>query len=252
MADRQGKCLYSLKAFCRYLQGHLLSLSYSHDFSLMFLAISDLELELSINAIQMNTLSPSWCWLKGNYQPIIWHDLEYPLEDMGRLWSACITCAGNEFENCQSPTTVFLKTPLIWSITLDKPLILPYSNHFLLFTCRYYCQQEGLSKPEALCARGFYCNGSAKVPNPSYAECPIGHYCPEGSYIPTPCPRGSFANSKRNQNVSDCKPCSPGYYCDPNATIVQERECDPGFVCILGKYIVIWQGTLQIEAVEYQ
>ena len=35
--------------------------------------------------------------------------------------------------------------------------------------------------------------------------------------------------------MSDCKPCSPGYYCDPNATIVEERECDPGYVCILGK-----------------
>ena len=103
----------------------------------------------------------------------------------------------------------------------------------LLF--RYYCRQEGLSEPEALCLPGYYCNGSNKVPNPSYAECPIGHYCPEGSYIPTPCPRGSFANSKRNRNVSDCKPCSPGYYCDPNATIVEERECDPGYVCILGE-----------------
>ena len=76
-----------------------------------------------------------------------------------------------------------------------------------------------------------------KVPNPPYANCPIGHYCVEGSYIPEPCPRGSFANSERNKNVSDCKPCSPGYYCDPNATIVQERQCDAGFVCILGKLL---------------
>ena len=59
----------------------------------------------------------------------------------------------------------------------------------------------------------------------------------EGSYIPEPCPRGSFANSERNKNVTDCKPCSPGYYCDPNATIVQERQCDAGFVCILGKLL---------------
>ena len=112
----------------------------------------------------------------------------------------------------------------------------PQNENFILtLLFRYYCRQEGLSKPEALCLPGYYCNGSSKVPNPSYAECPIGHYCPEGSYIPTPCPRGSFANSKRNRNVSDCKPCSPGYYCDPNATIVEERECDPGYVCILGE-----------------
>ena len=92
-----------------------------------------------------------------------------------------------------------------------------------------------MTEPEDLCLAGFYCNGSAKVPNPPYANCPIGHFCVKGSYIPVPCPRGSFANSERNKNVSDCKPCSPGYYCDPNATIVEERPCDAGFVCILGK-----------------
>ena len=121
------------------------------------------------------------------------------------------------------------------NLTCDKDEMV--TRFFLHVFCRYYCQSEGLSKPEGLCLPGYYCSGNATVPNPAYAECPIGHYCPEGSYIPTPCPRGSFANSKRNQNVSDCKPCSPGYYCDPNATIVQERECDPGFVCILGKLV---------------
>lgn len=110
-------------------------------------------------------------------------------------------------------------------------------SSIIFSTFRYYCQQEGLPEPEALCFPGYYCDGSAKVPNPPYANCPIGHYCVEGSYIPEPCPRGSFANSERNKNVTDCKPCSPGYYCDPNATIVQERECDSGFVCILGKLL---------------
>lgn len=117
-----------------------------------------------------------------------------------------------------------------WCITSGTAGLL-----FLFSTLRYYCQQEGLPEPEALCFPGYYCNGSVKVPNPPYANCPIGHYCVEGSYIPEPCPRGSFANSERNKNVTDCKPCSPGYYCDPNATIVQERQCDAGFVCILGK-----------------
>lgn len=116
-------------------------------------------------------------------------------------------------------------------------LVVNHTTHScFVSTCRYYCQQEGLPEPEALCFAGYYCNGSAKVPNPPYANCPIGHYCIEGSYIPEPCPRGSFANSERNKNVTYCKPCSPGHYCDPNATIVEERECDSGFVCILGKY----------------
>lgn len=115
--------------------------------------------------------------------------------------------------------------------------LLNYYYYFYFFTLRYYCQQEGLPEPEALCFPGYYCNGSAKVPNPPYANCPIGHYCVEGSYVPEPCPRGSFANSERNKNVTDCKPCSPGYYCDPSADIVQESPCDAGFVCILGKML---------------
>jgi hypothetical protein len=35
--------------------------------------------------------------------------------------------------------------------------------------------------------------------------------------------------------MTDCKPCSPGKYCDPNAGVVQERDCDPGFVCLIGE-----------------
>ena len=82
---------------------------------------------------------------------------------------------------------------------------------------------------------GYYCNGSAKISNPPEGACPRGHYCPEGSYKPTPCPRGSFANTQKNENITDCKPCSAGKYCDPNANIVEERDCDAGYVCILGR-----------------
>ncbi|EDO40915.1 predicted protein, partial [Nematostella vectensis] len=104
------------------------------------------------------------------------------------------------------------------------------------FQCpaRYFCQKTGLSEPEGLCLPGFYCNGSITQPNPPEYVCPRGHYCTEGSYVPIPCPRGSFANTAGNKNVSDCRPCSPGHYCDPNDSIVMERECSPGYVCILG------------------
>lgn len=50
-----------------------------------------------------------------------------------------------------------------------------------------------------------------------------------------PCPRGSYTNSTGNGNMSDCKPCSRGKYCDPNAGVMQERDCDPGFVCLTGE-----------------
>ena len=101
---------------------------------------------------------------------------------------------------------------------------------------RYYCQKSGLTSPEDFCYPGFFCNKTGtEMPNPPDGECPRGYYCPRGSYLPTPCPRGSYTNSTRNGNMTDCKPCSPGKYCDPNAGVVQERDCDPGFVCLSGE-----------------
>lgn len=94
---------------------------------------------------------------------------------------------------------------------------------------------EGLSNPEGLCNAGYYCNGSVNTPIPSDSKCPSGHYCPEGSYAPLPCPTGSFSNAAGNRNKSDCRPCSPGRYCNPNDSIVLERECTAGYLCILGK-----------------
>ena len=98
---------------------------------------------------------------------------------------------------------------------------------------RYYCQQIGLSSPEGLCMEGYYCNGSAAVPGQHL--CPIGHYCPTGSDRAVPCPRGYFSKVTGNTNLTNCNPCSRGKWCDPNAgATVQERDCDPGYVCVKG------------------
>ena len=61
----------------------------------------------------------------------------------------------------------------------------------------------------------YYCNGSTIEPNPAEAICPIGNYCPEGSYKPTPCPRGTIAVGLGNSAPDDCDPCPPGQYCTP-------------------------------------
>ena len=94
-----------------------------------------------------------------------------------------------------------------------------------------------MSSPEGMCLGGYYCNGSAHVPNQH--ECPMGHYCPTGSDRPIPCSRGYFAKTTGNANVTDCKPCSPGKWCDPDAgATVTERDCDAGYVCELGELLL--------------
>lgn len=64
----------------------------------------------------------------------------------------------------------------------------------------------------------YYCNGSDTVPNPGHTICPIGNYCPEGSYKPIPCAYGTIAPSTGNRNQSDCEPCKPGNYCTPSSS----------------------------------
>jgi hypothetical protein len=46
--------------------------------------------------------------------------------------------------------------------------------------------------------------------------CPAGHYCPEGSFSPTPCPLGTFFESRGGVAVGSCRRCPAGLFC--NAT----------------------------------
>ena len=43
--------------------------------------------------------------------------------------------------------------------------------------------------------------------------CPAGAYCPTGSGAPKYCPPGTYLNTTRNTNESDCMECDPGHYC---------------------------------------
>ena len=122
----------------------------------------------------------------------------------------------------------------------------------LFLSFRYYCQQRGLDKPEGLCLPGFFCNGSASRPDPPKNICPLGHYCVEGTYIPQPCPRGYFANRTGSQNLSDCTPCSPGKWCDPNAGAgVTEQVCSAGFICVLGLFSLFAYHLVSLNYVFY-
>jgi len=80
----------------------------------------------------------------------------------------------------------------------------------------YYCT-SGTTTPTLPCSEGFYCRSGSMTAGPTQDinanECPVGHYCPEQTIEPVPCPRGTFSNNVRLRNETDCTPCTKGMYC---------------------------------------
>ena len=107
----------------------------------------------------------------------------------------------------------------------------------------HYCPSGGVVHPYLLCSAGFYCRSGAETATPMEVlyivffmylyyffllgvvkrflfhscvqdseayECPRGFYCPEGSSEPTACPVGTFSNTTRLRNDTDCTDCTPG------------------------------------------
>ena len=75
----------------------------------------------------------------------------------------------------------------------------------------------GLTEPTAMCDAGYVCVLSSNSSNPTDAvtgyECQPGYYCPLGSPQGTKCPRGTFSNRYGLENVTECRDCTPGMYC---------------------------------------
>jgi hypothetical protein len=82
------------------------------------------------------------------------------------------------------------------------------------------------------CGAGHVCLGGTPVelPETNSTEhgyiCPIGHYCPTGASIETPCPTGTFRNATGGQNVTDCFLCPDNYY-NPNEGQAICTRCGP-------------------------
>lgn len=58
----------------------------------------------------------------------------------------------------------------------------------------FYCLLPGLVAVSGPCSAGFHCTRGASVPSPTDRVtgdlCPPGHFCPQGSPRPAPCPAG--------------------------------------------------------------
>ena len=94
----------------------------------------------------------------------------------------------------------------------------PVGSHAPLpCTPGHYCDRTELASNVGPCSAGHYCTLGAWRPDPLDGTtgdlCPKGHYCPEATAVPNPCPPGSFSNATGNQAVGDCLPCTPGRYC---------------------------------------
>ena len=141
-----------------------------------------------------------------------------------------------------------------------------YSNNYSLknvsectqCTPGYYCGTAGLTEPTGKCREGFFCGGGSSVAAPhesgesgfqiSYIGetcvesvnttindiCPPGHYCPLGSDAPVQCPPGTNSSSVGLVNVTDCPPCTGGFYSDTNGTVFATQACLANYYCPSG------------------
>ncbi|XP_074536526.1 uncharacterized protein LOC141798463 [Halichoeres trimaculatus] len=98
----------------------------------------------------------------------------------------------------------------------------------------FYCSESGLSAVSGPCLPGFYClegsQSSTPISNVSGGVCPTGHFCTEGTYVPSPCPAGSFRNETGGKSIDDCKPCQHGWFQDLSGQ-KECHPCPPGFLC---------------------
>lgn len=80
------------------------------------------------------------------------------------------------------------------------------------------------------CPKGYYCPHSG-MSSFQYYNCTSGHYCPAASHLPIPCPTGTFSPRIANTQLSDCLPCSPGYFCDISGLSTVTGPCKEGYYC---------------------
>uniref|UniRef100_A0A3Q3IVN5 Uncharacterized protein n=1 Tax=Monopterus albus TaxID=43700 RepID=A0A3Q3IVN5_MONAL len=108
----------------------------------------------------------------------------------------------------------------------------------------FYCSETGLSVVSGPCLP-FYCLEGSQTATPmssvSGGVCPAGHYCPEGTSVPLPCPAGYYQNKTGSKGKEDCKPCPfeclvcpLGQFCGSEGLVEPSGSCAAGFLCLMG------------------
>ena len=104
-----------------------------------------------------------------------------------------------------------------------------------------YCEGFGAMFPTGNCSAGFYCLSGASVPHPEDGvtgfPCPSGHYCDVGVAPPIPCPVGTYLNASGSDNLTDCIPCTGGFYCASEGLTLPTGPCFPGYYCPVGSIV---------------
>jgi hypothetical protein len=80
-----------------------------------------------------------------------------------------------------------------------------------------------------MCTAGSYCETRTTTP----VICQPGSYCPSGTEYSTEflCPNGTFSASHSLQNITQCTPCTPGYYCGEPGITAPTAKCREGYFC---------------------
>ncbi|XP_062606170.1 multiple epidermal growth factor-like domains protein 6, partial [Saccostrea cucullata] len=115
-----------------------------------------------------------------------------------------------------------------------------------------YCQNRGATEVTGKCKAGHICYGLALYDDPVYNNdtsgnktailwgdtCHPGYYCPEGTSVMVPCPRGTYNPDRSGTSeAASCKPCDPGKYCNGTALTEVTGDCSAGYYCTGGAWI---------------
>lgn len=112
-----------------------------------------------------------------------------------------------------------------------------YRNECLACPPGRYCDMQGQSNYAGSCLAGYLCRGGAKfqapndTSNPYNGPCPVGLYCEAGTTNGTKCPAGTMRPYPGGKTLSDCQPCTGGYYCDQDGLSSPKGKCLQGYYC---------------------
>lgn len=100
----------------------------------------------------------------------------------------------------------------------------------------YFCPAGTGAGTRFACPLGTYSSQLGLVNASQCIDCPVGHYCPDGtsgqaSVAPLPCPPGSYNPYTKAGHVLNCRPCSAGFSCPRAGQNASTDPCMEGYYC---------------------